>query len=79
MSDLPSPEDYDNDVVQFDLTSCDVIYDGSCAKKSYILFISTVYKVCPESIQPCNMKNKDHFLKEDTRNIVYRTMMLQFP
>ena len=39
-----------------------------------------MYEVCPEGIQPCNMK-KETFIAEDTdtRNILHRTMTSQSP
>ena len=33
-----------------------------------------LYEVCPQSIQPCNMKI-EIFIEQDTRNTVHRTMM----
>ena len=38
---------------------------------------TNIYEVCPEGIQPCNMKKT--FTEDDTRNTVHRTMMTQSP
>ena len=53
----------------------------------YIMYIYTLHIVCvcvcivcPEGIQPCNMKNRDLLRNiQDTRNTVHRIMMLQSP
>ena len=43
-------------------------------KKTYGVFRQpNIYEVCPEGIQPRNMKIET-FIEEDTRNTVHRTM-----
>ena len=39
------------------------------------------FEICPESVQPCTMKNRDIYLKkiQHVRNIVHRTMTPQCP
>ena len=50
----------------------DISYEGEGE------WLMDIYEVCPESIRPCTMKNRD-FIEEDTGNIVHRTMMPQSP
>ena len=38
------------------------------------MFGIIMYKVCPEGIQPCNMKNRDIYFKRYKRHCTYRTM-----